>query len=177
MKTLHMSCSRVSLSVLLTLAGALFSACTGGASELEGDASVVGDAESVEAVELGTHVQWKQQPDDFITLNEGDALPIVLGHQGAWMVVLALRSEALLVGPVDILVSIEAAGTSLGELSLSEQDLDPELDGRDYIYDIWLIVGDPSLSTYQALVTLEVSDTRGTSVRIERKVVLSGGMD
>ena len=143
----------------------------------DSDAMTHADAAGELGVELGTHVQWKRQPSDFIPLEDGSELPIVLGHQGAWMVVLALRSDGLLVSPVDATVGIEAAGANLGEIYLVEQELDPELDGQDYLYDIWLIVADPSLSTYEAQVSVSVTDAEGFALSIERRVVLSGGLD
>ena len=163
--------------VLLGLLALLVAGCPDAAITPADDASVIDDVEDEAGISLGTHVQWKQQPSDFVTLEDGSELPIVLGHQGAWMVVLALRSEAFLEGPVDLSVGIEAAGTNLGELQLVEQDLDRELDGHDYIYDIWLIVADPSLSTYQARVSASVTDAGGRTFSIERQVVLSGGLD
>ena len=160
------------------MAGALVSlGCSSGSVDVSGDASVDGEVASDTSLELGTHVQWKQQPEDFSPLDEGSELPIVLGHQGAWMVVLALRSDAFLESPIDLKIGIEAAGSSLGELQLSDHDLDRELDGKDYDYDIWLIVADPSLSTYEATISLEVSDLSGRAAQIERRVLLSGGLD
>jgi hypothetical protein len=141
------------------------------------DASVEADVVSTPEVVLGTHVQWKRQPDDFVVLEEGGELPIVLGHQGAWMVVLALRSDQRLEGPLDLVVGIEAAGALLGELQLVEQELDRELDGRDYLYDIWLIVADPSLSTYEAQISAELRDATGLEMTLELTLVLSGGLD
>ena len=162
---------------LVVLACAWLSGCPEGALLPDPDAAHHADGVSEPEVVVGTHVQWKRQPDDFVVLEEGDELPIVLGHQGSWMVVLAVRSDGLLKGPLDLVVGIEAAGTSLGELQLVEQKLDPELDGRDYVYDIWLIVADPSLSTYQADITIALRDAAGLEMTIERRVVLSGGLD
>lgn len=143
------------------------------------DMDAVGGSDSVSEPEvvLGTHVQWKRQPADFVALEDGSALPIVLGHQGSWMVVLAVRSDQVLEGPVDLVVGIEAAGSQLGELQLVEQELDRELDERDYIYDIWLIVADPSLSTYEADISVALSDAAGVEMTLELTVVLSGGLD
>ncbi len=144
---------------------------------LEPDAMSTSDASAPLGVEVGTHVQWKRQPDDFIALEDGSELPIVLGHQGAWMVVLALRSDALLQSPVDVTVGIEAAGSDLGERYLVEQELDRELDGQDYLYDIWLIVADPSLSTHEATIRVAVVDASGLALTFQRHVTLSGGLD
>ena len=169
--------SRFGPAWLAVLACAWLSGCPQG--PLPHDPDVVHDTDGMSGPEVavGTHVQWKRQPDDFVPLEEGDDLPIVLGHQGAWMVVLAIRSDGLLTGPLELVVGMEAAGTSLGELQLVDQELDPELDGRDYLYDIWLIVADPSLSTYQADITITLRDATGLEMTIERRVVLSGGLD
>ena len=55
--------------------------------------------------------------------------------------------------------------------------VDRELDERDYIYDIWLIVADPSLSTYEADISVALSDAAGVEMTLELTVVLSGGLD
>ncbi len=162
----------IGLTCLVALAG-----CPPGPSptaDVSEDTAVT-DVTDQPGVTLGTHEQWKQQPDDFVELHDQSELPIVLGHQGAWMVVLALRSFETLEGELDIVASIEAAGTSLGVLQLINRPLDRELDGADYLYDIWLIVSDPSLSTYDAFITVEVVDDNGLEITLERTVVLSGG--
>ena len=133
------------------------------------------DTDDGPAVALGTHQQWKQQPEHFIELRDDSELPIVLGHQGLWMVVLAVRSLETLEGELDIVARIESVDTLLGELQLVNQALDPELDGHDYIYDIWLVVSDPSLATYVANVTVEVEDSNGLAMTLERTVTLTGG--
>jgi len=133
------------------------------------------DIDDVPGVALGTHAQWKQQPEHFRVLEDGSELPIVMGHQGLWMVVLALRSYETLEGGLDLVFRVDAADSTLGVLQLVEMTLDPELDGRDYIYDIWLLVSDPSLATYTAEVSVDIVDSNGLELTIERSVVLSGG--
>ena len=128
----------------------------------------------VAGVLLGTHAQWKQQPDDFIALEDGSTLPIVMGHQGLWMVVLAIKSFETLSGELDLTARIAAANV-VDELMLINRPLDPELDGHDYLYDIWLVVSDPSLATYDATVTVEITDETGLELVLERQVVLGGG--
>jgi len=146
------------------------------AGDATGDgATTEPDSDDVPGVALGTHAQWKQQPEHFRVLEDEGELPIVLGQQGLWMVVLALRSYETLEGELDLVVRVDAAGVTLGELYLVEMALDPELDGRDYIYDIWLIVSDPSLATYTAEVSIDIVDSGGMELTLERSVVLSGG--
>jgi len=140
-----------------------------------GSSDAVSDTDDGPSVALGTHQQWKQQPEHFIELRDDSELPIVLGHQGLWMVVLAVRSFEMLEGELDLIARIEAADTLLGELQLVNQALDPELDNHDYIYDIWLVVSDPSLATYTANLTVEIEDSNGLSMTLERTVTLSGG--
>jgi hypothetical protein len=166
------------ISLLLVLFASLWlSGCPERRPNPDLDADVAPDSVSEPEVVVGTHVQWKRQPDDFVVLEDDGELPIVLGHQGSWMVVLAIRSDALLEGPVDLVIGIEAAGSLLGELQLVDQELDRELDGRDYVYDIWLIVADPSLSTYQAQISVDLVDASGAEMTLERTVVLAGGLD
>jgi hypothetical protein len=131
----------------------------------------------VPGVTMGTHAQFKQQTTAFVPLFDDSELPIVLGHQGAWMVVLALRNYQILQGPLDIVARIEAAGSVQAELALVDLDLDPKLDRYEYIYDIWVIVSDPSLSTYPAIATLEIRDRTGAEVTLQHEVILSGGLD
>ena len=78
-------------------------------------------------------------------------------------------------GGLDLVFRVDAADSTLGVLQLVEMTLDPELDGRDYIYDIWLLVSDPSLATYTAEVSVDIVDSNGLELTIERSVVLSGG--
>ena len=134
-------------------------------------------SELVPGVTMGTHVQAKHWHPGFVPLSDGSELPIVLGHQGAWMVVLGLRNYEVLQGPLDIVARIEAAGSVQAEIYLVDRELDPELDHYEYIYDIWAVVSDPSLSTYPAIATLEIRDQTGTEVTIQHEVILSGGMD
>ena len=151
--------------------------CPGGGGDVS-DATAsddLQDGHSTETVTLGTHPQWKQQPEHFVPLDDDSELPIVLGHQGLWMVVLAIRSHETLTGELDLIARVEVDGDLLGELQLINQALDPELDGHDYLYDIWLVVSDPSLATYTADVTVELEDSQGVAMTMTRRVLLSGG--
>ena len=159
---------RVAFVCLVAL---VVSACPPGPGPTDTDAP---DADAGPGVSIGTHSQWKQQPDDFIALHDDSELPIVLGHQGLWMVVLAVRSFETLEGELDLVARIEAANV-IDEMMLINRPLDRELDGADYLYDIWLVVSDPSLASYQATVTLELTDSNGLEVVLERSVLLTGG--
>ena len=140
------------------------------------DGLSVDDSDDGPSVVLGTHAQWKEQPEQFRELHDGADLPIVLGHQGLWMVVLAVRSEETLSGSLDLDVRLDVGETTLGELQLVDKELDPELDGRDYVYDIWLIVSDPNPTTDTAQVTVDLVDSGGLALTLEHSVFLGGAL-
>lgn len=125
---------------------------------------------------LGTHEQLRWDPELFEPLDvDGAPLEIVLGNQGLWMVVLGIRAHDTLVEPFTLQVTLVVGGSQQGEVTAAGQKLRRESDGRDYYYDIWLLVPDPTISSFDAELNVVLEGGDGVTWTIDQNVHLTGG--
>ncbi len=95
------------------------------------------------AYELGINQQETPPPAAFQVVSDGTPVPVVLGSQGAWMVVGAIRTTAFEgVEKVQIIAELEDAETGKRYARVKfRRSLVDGLDGFRYLTDIFLIVG------------------------------------
>jgi hypothetical protein len=128
-------------------------------------------------LQLGTNAESKATPADFVALADGAEMPVTLGPQGLWMVVLALRTCGLYASPLKIDVRITTDDqAATGKLVLGKQKLLPGGDGTSYYYNLWLVVQQPQHAAgTDATVTLTVTDAIGATGTHSLRLALIGG--
>lgn len=126
--------------------------------------------------ELGSNPQGANSPSAFTPLSDGDALEIVYGPQGLWMVVLAFRTRGLLDGPLALEADIATERGPLGSLSLVGQPTFAGPEGWFYHYNFFLVVEDPTTAGLDATVRFTAVDAGGARVDETLNVALTGGM-
>ncbi len=95
--------------------------------------------------ELGYNEQGKVTPSFFTAVSEGDEVPIVKGSQGAWMYVVAARTNQL---PIDVKkINIEAElgppddpDSPYGKLKYKKRPVFDGQDGFMYLMNVYLVV-------------------------------------
>jgi hypothetical protein len=94
-------------------------------------------------IEIGTNPQGQISTEDFELLAPDDPAQVVLGPQGAWMIVCALRTDAFAedVDRVDVKGVLETAeGDLLGTFYYKRRPLIQGLDGQAYVMNLYLVV-------------------------------------
>lgn len=128
--------------------------------------------------ELGFRRAAGTDPGDFQTITADSTVAVVHGTQGAWMVILAIRTNQLPAGTLraDLVASLDnAAGERWGHIELIRHLAHPNADGLCYLRDTYLVVpssqewdGEPATLTVQ--VTTDSGATVGATlgVRLEK---------
>ncbi len=93
--------------------------------------------------QIGINEQDAPPPSTFELISDGAEVPVVLGSQGAWMVVGAVRTTAFEgTDKVSIIAELEDAETGERYARVKfRRPLEDGADGYRYITDIFLIVG------------------------------------
>ena len=94
-------------------------------------------------VELGTHQTGQTAPTWFLALADQGEAPVVLGPQGAWMVVVGVRTNVFTATTDRLEVALTLAladGQSLGTLSVTKAKLFDGGDGLRYVMNLFLVV-------------------------------------
>jgi hypothetical protein len=94
-------------------------------------------------IEIGTNPQGQIATDDFDPLAADDLAQVVMGPQGAWMIVCALRTDAFAddVDRVDVKGVLETVeGDLLGTFYYKRRPLIHGSDGLEYIMNLYLVV-------------------------------------
>ncbi len=157
---------RSRLPVWTTLALAL-AACAGEASDAPGGADAAGGSSPV--LEVGTNTVGE---GDFVVLGGGSPLPVVLGEQGSWMLVVALRARD--VGELvtaHARVELEVGGALEAKVKVKHQPLDLEAEGWRYLRDIYVV-----LDAYEALLNQPATLTVEL-LTTEDELVVTGSAD
>jgi hypothetical protein len=93
--------------------------------------------------QLGVNVAGKTSPSEYTALSDGDSVPIVLGPQGAWMIVGAVHTNIFATDVVKVKVVASMAdseGSVYGKVTLKKKPLFSSIDGGKYLMNIWLVV-------------------------------------
>lgn len=127
--------------------------------------------------ELGTNLEGKATPKDFVAWSEGQVAEVVKGPQGLWMVVVAFRTCGMYEPPLLLDASVATLdGSAKGTLKIGKQKLIPGGDGLAYYYNFWLVVQDPeNAAGKQADLTLGVTDANGKTGTHTIRLALAGG--
>ena len=100
----------------------------------------VADASPTPTLEVGTNEVGE---DDFTVLHDGSSLPVILGGQGAYMLVVAMRaSEVEDLADAHVRVELDHEDALVAKVKVKHADLTHEGDGWTYLRDIYLIVDD-----------------------------------
>jgi hypothetical protein len=124
---------------------------------------------------LGTHAAGASGTEEFELLADNQPLGIVFGHQGLWMIVLALQADGSLQGDIDLQGSLTVDGFTVGSLTLKKQHLKASEDGYLYLLNFFLVLDEPSQDGKQGEVTMKVTVANGASVTLSKTVKLRGG--
>ena len=124
---------------------------------------------------LGTNVPGASEYDSFEMLEDGDELEIVFGHQGLWMVVLAIRTEGLDADIADVQGDLHVEGDLVGSLSLKRQRLKVAADGSRYLLNFFLVLDTPSQGGAEGRVTLTVTPEDAQPFSLTQAAQLVGG--
>ncbi len=130
-------------------------------------------------LEVGTHEAGENSPAAFTVLEDGSPLQVVLGFQGAYMVVLGLRVRGDVPCHLRLAASLTAVedGTVLAKFKYKKpKPFTPGGDGWIYIYNLFVVVEDwePWVGknvTVHAEVLTEGGDVLAT---VDRVVLLQG---
>lgn len=127
--------------------------------------------------ELGTNLEGKATPKDYVGWQDGQVAEVVKGPQGLWMVVVAFRTCGLYAPPLLLDASIATTdGSAKGKLKIGKQKLIPGGDGLDYYYNFWLVVENPeNAGGKTADLKLSVVDAAGKTGEHEIRLNLVGG--
>jgi len=93
--------------------------------------------------ELGTNAQGQVSSESFEAFVDGGQGDIVLGPQGAWMLVVAVRTDAVptAVPRADVKASLTADdGTLFGKFHYKRRPVAHAADGWGYIMNLYLVV-------------------------------------
>lgn len=115
--------------------------------------------------ELGYNEQGKVTPDHFFAAQDGMEAPIVKGSQGAWMLVVAARSNQWPdVDKVNVEAEIGPAGQPVfGKLKYKKRPLLDGGDGFKYLMNVFLVVSnDQAWDGQLADFTVILETTDGT---------------
>lgn len=124
---------------------------------------------------LGTHTAGASGAEEFELLADNQSLDIVFGHQGLWMIVLALQVDGTVQGDIDVTGSLSVDGLSVGSLTLKQQHLQGADDGHRYLLNFFLVLDEPSQGGEEGEVQMKVTVAHGTTVTLSRTVLLQGG--
>jgi hypothetical protein len=124
---------------------------------------------------LGTHTAGASGAEEFELLADNQSLDIVFGHQGLWMIVLALQVDGSVQGDIDVTGSLSVDGISVGSLTLKQQHLQGADDGHRYLLNFFLILDEPGQGGEEGEVQMKVTVANGTTVTLSRTVLLQGG--
>lgn len=122
---------------------------------------------------IGTNAPGSDEPDAFVPLTDGALLDIVVGFQGAWMVVLALETSLAADLPVAITMTLRSAEEVLGHFTVSEQALVAGDSGDAYYLDFYLVVSSAEHAGEVAWVDASVVDERGWAASATVRVRLA----
>ncbi len=117
--------------------------------------------------DLGTNAQGLVSPDSFQEFVDGQVADIVLGPQGAWMLVVAMRTNGvpITVPRADVRASLTADdGTLFGKFHYKRRPVTHMDDGWGYVMNLYLVVSSnvDIWNNKQATLTLSVGETDGT---------------
>ncbi|MFT5431567.1 MAG: hypothetical protein ACI9OJ_002264 [Myxococcota bacterium] len=136
----------------------------------------------VAAYHIGTNVPGETSSQYFTVAESGMTVSAVLGSQGAWMVVVAARTNQFgcCVKRVDVEASITGTdGTVHGQLKYKRRPLFDGGDGFRYLMNTFVVVGDPAMwAGAEADMSLSITPTDGgetleSTVRVSMKQVLA----
>lgn len=124
-----------------------------------------GTAPAPDLYEIGTNIAGKTSPVAFDQAADGGNVDVVLGSQGAWMVVVAARTNMF---PDDVKrVDVEASvtppgGTAYGKLKFKKRPLLNGGDGYKYLMNVFLVVSNNlEWNGQQAILSVKLSAPEG----------------
>lgn len=125
---------------------------------------------------VGTNPFGVSDPAQFVPLTEGAEFRVEKGTQGAWMVVVALRTAGMLTGEVDLEARLWVAGVDEGGVIRTGLKPVRAADGYDYLYSLPLIVDGPELAGQDASLVVQASGKLSGSAEQTVAVHLTGGI-
>ena len=152
--------------IYILLTALALSSC-GAGNSVSTDASVDTQWPLDAQTELGTNAQGLVSPDSFEAFADGQTADIVLGPQGAWMLVVAMRTNGVPVGVprADVRASLTAEdGTLFGKFHYKRRPVSHMDDGWGYVMNLYLVVSSnvDIWNDMKATLTLSVGESDGT---------------
>lgn len=139
------------------------------AGDADGDAADTGPAA---VFVVGTNpVHREDGVSDFVPVPDGGQVPVVVGDQGLYMVIVAVRTTGLLVSPVSVDAELRYAGHRIAEFEFEGIDLDPMEDGFDYLWDVFLAFEGTPFTGLPLELELDVVGADGKGVSLEQTIV------
>lgn len=124
---------------------------------------------------VGTNPFGVSDPARFVALEAGSEFRVEKGTQGAWMLVVAVRTAGMLTGDVDLEARLWAAGVDEGGVIRSGLRPIRAGDGYDYLYSLPLIVDGPELAGQGANLVVKASGKLSGVAEQTVAVRLTGG--
>lgn len=110
---------------------------------------------------------------DFVPVPDGGDVPVVVGSNGLFMVIFAIRTTGLLVSPVDVDAELRYNGKHVSDSQFVDIDLEPLEDGLDYLWDVFLPFEGTPFTGLSLELDLDIVGADGKGVSIEQTVVPS----
>ncbi|MEZ4265468.1 MAG: hypothetical protein R3F39_03745 [Myxococcota bacterium] len=124
---------------------------------------------------VGTNPFGVSDSAQFVALTEGAEFRVEKGTQGAWMVVVAVRTAGMLVGDIDLEARLWVDGVDEGGVIRTGLKPVRAADGYDYLYSLPLIVDGPEIAGSTATLVVEASGKTSGSAEQTLTVRLTGG--
>lgn len=124
---------------------------------------------------VGTNPFGVSSPAQFEALTDGGPLEVQLGSQGAWMVVLAVRTAGILSGKLDLEARLWVGGVDAGGVIRTGLQPVPGGDGYVYLYSLPLIVDGPEIAGSAANLVVDATGSGGGEAHASLELELTGG--
>jgi len=157
----------------------LQTACSSPAVQFDGGTEDVDPTDAqvdvIAAISVGTNAPGTSHVSSFKVLEDGQALEIVFGQQGLWMVVLAIEATGVTAEYADVQGEMAVDGVVVGSLSLKRQRLTQSEEGLSYLLNFFLVLDEPAQHGREGIVTMTLTPTGGEALTLTRAVQLYGG--
>lgn len=124
---------------------------------------------------LGQNPAGVDSPRLFFPIEDGAVVDLQLGHQGLWMVVLAIQTSGVFAGTFDLEVEVEAEGGVIADQTLSRVRTIRWRDGNDYLLNWFIAVEGLDASLKPGRIRVRAWDESGAERFVEREISYSDG--